>query len=302
MSSDEITVRQWQENYRTGAYRSKDVDIQRGAGWWNWNCRNDALAGRLRLIAPVIMKLNEPFVLNHYCVWFVNEGKWREAIYDSVRFEPLDGGPDDVKFFKVDFRNPKEPDKWTLYTKRFGLHSQEFGCGHVDEMVTYIVGLARELEQGVRPPFLDEKAAAVKYIMFRDTVHPSRALRREGKEPVVLLGFRTAGDVLLEKEFAALGTQVHIATEDGSAGRKGFVTAVMPELSYTYLYACGPLPMLRAVDAAAKTGGQLSFEERMGCGFGVCMGCSRKTKSGSKRICKDGPVLERGEVLWDEQE
>lgn len=129
-----------------------------------------------------------------------------------------------------------------------------------------------------------------------------RALRREGKEPVVLLGFRTAGDVLLEKEFAALGTQVHIATEDGSAGRKGFVTAVMPELSYTYLYACGPLPMLRAVDAAAKTGGQLSFEERMGCGFGVCMGCSRKTKSGSKRICKDGPVLERGEVLWDEQE
>lgn len=129
-----------------------------------------------------------------------------------------------------------------------------------------------------------------------------RMLRREGKEPVVLLGFGAAGDVLLEKEFAALGAQVHIATEDGSAGRKGFVTAVMPELSYTYLYACGPLPMLRAVDAAAKTGGELSFEERMGCGFGVCMGCSRKTKSGSKRICKDGPVLERGEVLWDEQE
>lgn len=211
MSSDEITVRQWQENYRTGAYRSKDVDIQRGAGWWNWNCRNDALAGRLRLIAPVIMKLNEPFILDHYCVWFVNEGKWREAIYDSVRFEPLDGGPDDVKFFKVDFRNPKEPDKWTLYTKRFGLHSPEFGCGHVDEMVTYIVGLARELEQGVRPPFLDEKAAAVKYIMFRDTVHPSRALRREGEHSYSFLdwddGRRKTVHVIASLEDAPPGFQ-----------------------------------------------------------------------------------------------
>lgn len=126
-----------------------------------------------------------------------------------------------------------------------------------------------------------------------------RALRAEGKEPVVLLGFRTAGDILLAEEFASLGTEVHIATEDGSAGRKGFVTAVMPELDYTYLYACGPIPMLRAVDGAAKTGGQLSFEERMGCGFGVCMGCSWMTKSGGKRICTDGPVLEREELIWD---
>ena len=127
----------------------------------------------------MVMKLNEPFILDHYCVWFVNEGKWREAIYDSVRFEPLDGGPDDVKFFKVDFRSPKEPDKWTLYTKRFGLHAPEFGCGHVDEMVTYIAGLARELEQGVRPAFLDEKAAALEYVLHRDTIRPSQALRRE---------------------------------------------------------------------------------------------------------------------------
>lgn len=118
---------------------------------------------------------------------------------------------------------------------------------------------------------------------------------------MVLLGFRTAGDILLAEEFAALGAKVYIATEDGTAGEKGFVTQVMPRLSYTYLYACGPLPMLRAVDGAAQSGGQLSFEERMGCGFGACMGCSWKTKSGSKRICKDGPVLERGEVLWDEQ-
>ena len=125
-----------------------------------------------------------------------------------------------------------------------------------------------------------------------------RVLREEGKRPVVLLGFRTGGDVLLEKEFAALGAEVRIATEDGSAGTKGFVTRVMPELRYTYLYACGPLAMLRAVDGAAKTGGQFSFEERMGCGFGACMGCTCHTADGHKRLCKEGPVLERREILW----
>ena len=82
-------------------------------------------------------------------------------------------------------------------------------------------------------------------------------------------------------------------------GTKGFVTAVMPRLTYSYLYACGPIPMLKAVDGAAQTSGQLSFEERMGCGFWVCMGCSWMTKNGSKRICTDGPVLEREELLWD---
>lgn len=214
---ENISVRQWQENYRAGAYRSREVDIQRAAGWWDWNCRSDALAGRLRLIAPVVMKLNESFILDHYCVWFVNEGKWREAIYDSVRFEPLDGGPDDVKFFKVDFRNPKEPDKWTLYTKRFGLHAPEFGCGHVDEMVTYIAGLARELEQGVRPAFLDEKAAAVEYILFRDAVHPSRALRREGEHSYSFLdwddGRRKTVHVAASLEDAPPGFQTEGAVQ-----------------------------------------------------------------------------------------
>ena len=119
-----------------------------------------------------------------------------------------------------------------------------------------------------------------------------RVLRQQGKEPIVLLGFR----------IAALGAEVQIATEDGTAGTRGFVTGPMAGLDYSYLYACGPLPMLRAVDKAAKTDGQLSFEERMGCGFGACMGCSWRTKNGSKRICKDGPVLERSELLWEEQQ
>ena len=125
-----------------------------------------------------------------------------------------------------------------------------------------------------------------------------RRLIAAGKAPTVVLGFNTQGDMFYESEFRALGAAVHIATADGSCGHRGFVTDVMQPLDYTYFYACGPMPMFRAVEAIARTSGQYSFEERMGCGFGACMGCSCKTKYGSKRICVDGPVLEREEIVW----
>ena len=106
-------------------------------------------------------------------------------------------------------------------------------------------------------------------------------------------------EIFLAEEFRALGAEVIIATADGSAGLKGLVTDGMAAMSdYTYLYTCGPEPMLKAVYSACKTSGQFSFEERMGCGFGACMGCSCKTKYGNKRICKDGPVLEKEEIVW----
>ena len=114
----------------------------------------------------------------------------------------------------------------------------------------------------------------------------------------MILGFNTAADVFCADEFRALGAQVHITTADGSVGTKGFVTDAMRGMEYTYTYACGPEPMLRAVYAVAQTSGQYSFEERMGCGFGACMGCSCKTKYGNKRICKDGPVLVKEEIIW----
>ena len=114
----------------------------------------------------------------------------------------------------------------------------------------------------------------------------------------VILGFNTADEVFYADEFEALGCDVHIATADGSVGVKGFVTDVLKELDYSYFCTCGPLPMFKAIEAIAKTSGQYSFEERMGCGFGACMGCSCKTKYGNKRICKDGPVLEREEIIW----
>ena len=121
----------------------------------------------------------------------------------------------------------------------------------------------------------------------------------EGKKPRVILGFNTASEIFYKDEFRALGADVVVTTADGTSGIKGFVTEGMKDIEYTYIYACGPLPMLRAVNAAAQTGGQFSFEERMGCGFGACMGCSCKTKGGAKRICKDGPVLEREEIQWE---
>ena len=123
-------------------------------------------------------------------------------------------------------------------------------------------------------------------------------LREQGRQVTVCLGFRSAQDVILVDELEALGAEIRIATEDGSRGTKGFVTNILPE-NATYFYACGPEPMLKAVYKATAMDGELSFEERMGCGFGACMGCTCKTKYGNKRICKDGPVLTKGEVIFD---
>lgn len=125
-----------------------------------------------------------------------------------------------------------------------------------------------------------------------------RKLVSEGKKPVAVLGFNSKEDVFYENEFAQLGAEVTVATADGSYGKKGFVTDAMQGLNYTYFYACGPEPMLKAVFRAAVTEGQLSFEERMGCGFGACMGCSCKTVTGYKRICKEGPVMKKEEIIW----
>ena len=126
-----------------------------------------------------------------------------------------------------------------------------------------------------------------------------KQLRKEGKEVSVILGFNKAEEVFYSEEFASLGAEVYVATADGSMGTKGFVTDVMKDLTdYTYIYTCGPEPMLKAVYNASLTSGQFSFEERMGCGFGACMGCSCKTKYGNKRVCKEGPVLTKEEIIW----
>ena len=129
------------------------------------------------------------------------------------------------------------------------------------------------------------------YLLAKDLI-------AEGKQVSVILGFNTKDEVFYEDEFRALGADVTVATADGSYGVKGFVTDPMKTMDYTYFYTCGPEPMLKAVWNTSNTSGQFSFEERMGCGFGACMGCSCKTLTGNKRICKDGPVLKKEEILW----
>ena len=119
-----------------------------------------------------------------------------------------------------------------------------------------------------------------------------------GIKPTVILGFNVKDEIFYEEEFKALGCETIVTTVDGSYGVKGFVTNALPE-NYTHFYTCGPEPMLKAVYKATNTSGQMSFEERMGCGFGACMGCSCKTLTGYKRICKDGPVMMKEEILWE---
>lgn len=128
----------------------------------------------------------------------------------------------------------------------------------------------------------------------------AKKLMAQGKKVEVILGFNTKSEVFYEEECKALGCNVTVTTVDGSYGTKGFVTDVLREISYSYFYTCGPEPMLKAVYKASKTSGQMSFEKRMGCGFGACMGCSCKTLTGYKRICKEGPVMQKEEILWED--
>ena len=127
----------------------------------------------------------------------------------------------------------------------------------------------------------------------------AKKLIAEGKKVSVILGFNTKSEIFYEEEFKNLGCDVTVTTVDGSYGIQGFVTTALENMDYTYFYTCGPEPMLKAVHKASRTSGQMSFEERMGCGFGACMGCSCKTLTGYKRICKEGPVMRKEEILWE---
>ena len=127
----------------------------------------------------------------------------------------------------------------------------------------------------------------------------AKHLRALGKPVQVILGFNTKEEIFYEDAFKALGCTVYVTTADGSYGIPGFVTDALKDLNYSHFCACGPEPMLKALYKASRTSGQMSFEERMGCGFGACMGCSCKTLTGNKRICKEGPVMKKEEILWD---
>ena len=126
----------------------------------------------------------------------------------------------------------------------------------------------------------------------------AKKLIADGKKVTAILGFNKADEVFGKEDFESIGCNTIVTTVDGSMGVNGFVTDALKDIDYTYVFTCGPEPMLKAIYNTATTSGQFSFEERMGCGFGACMGCSCKTKYGNKRICKEGPVLVKEEIIW----
>ncbi len=188
-----------------------------------------------------------------------------------------------------------EGDVLTIIYKVVGKGTEQMSVMSAGEIDT-LIGLGNGYDtslSGERPLLLGGGVGIPPLYML------AKALIAEGKKVTVVLGFNTKDEVFYEAEFKALGADVLVTTADGSYGVKGFVTDAIKDIDYTYFYTCGPEPMLRAVYKATATSGQFSFEERMGCGFGACMGCSCKTITGYKRICKDGPVLKKEEILWE---
>ena len=188
-----------------------------------------------------------------------------------------------------------EEGKLTIIFKAVGVGTEKMAEAKVGEAFPVLTGLGNgyNTEKSGDTPLLIGGGVGVPPMYAL-----AKKLISEGKSVSVILGFNNKDEVFYENEFKALGATVYITTVDGSYGTKGFVTDVMKGLSYSYFYTCGPMSMFRAIEATAVTSGQFSFEERMGCGFGACMGCSCETKYGNKRICRDGPVLEREEIIW----
>jgi len=188
-----------------------------------------------------------------------------------------------------------EDGKLTLIFKAVGAGTEKMAEMLPGEKLDILSGLGNgyDTEKSGNTPLLLGGGAGVPPMYML-----AKKLIAEGKSPTVILGFGSADEVFYKEEFEAIGAKVIVATADGSYGVKGFVTDAMAGLDYSYFYTCGPEPMLKAIYDKSESSGQLSFEERMGCGFGACMGCSCKTKYGNKRICRDGPVLVKEEIIW----
>lgn len=188
-----------------------------------------------------------------------------------------------------------EGDVLTIIYKVVGRGTEQMSQMGAGEKLDLLTGLGNGYDtslSGERPLLLGGGVGVPPlYLLCKNLVS-------EGKRPTVVLGFNTSDEIFYENEFKELGAEVIVATADGSYGVKGFVTDAISDIDYSYFYTCGPEPMLKAVYRTTKTSGQLSFEERMGCGFGACMGCSCKTVTGYKRICKEGPVLKKEEIIW----
>ncbi len=226
------------------------------------------------------------------------------AVY-RMRFEDADleqqkpGGFVNIRLDGLFLRRPisvydSEPGSLTILYKVVGRGTEQMAAMKAGESLDVLTGLGNgyDLSKAGDEPLLLGGGVGVPPLYLL-----AKQLAAAGRTVHAVLGFNTAEEVFGEEAFKELGCSVTVTTADGSYGVKGFVTDALPD-HYSYFYTCGPEPMLRAVYRAAKTSGQFSFEERMGCGFGACMGCSCRTITGYKRICREGPVLEKEEILW----
>jgi len=188
-------------------------------------------------------------------------------------------------------------DKLTIVYKAVGKGTEQMSRMQPGEKLYVLTGLGNGYDlslSGEKPVLLGGGVGVPPMYLL------AKRLLAEGKKVTVILGFNTANEIFYEEEFKKLGAEVVVTTVDGSYGIKGFVTDALKDVAYSYFYTCGPEPMLKAVYKASVTSGQMSFEKRMGCGFGACMGCSCKTITGYKRICKEGPVMKKEEILWED--
>ena len=190
-----------------------------------------------------------------------------------------------------------EGDKLTIVYKAVGKGTEQMSRMQSGEKLDVLTGLGNGYDlslSGDKPVLLGGGVGVPPMYLL------AKQLIKQGKKVSVILGFNTKSEIFYEEEFKKNGCDVTVTTVDGSYGTKGFVTTALEAMDYSYFYTCGPEPMLKAVYKSSNTSGQMSFEKRMGCGFGACMGCSCKTLTGYKRICKEGPVMKKEEILWED--
>ena len=231
----------------------------------------------------------------------IAENVWKMVLESPELEEQKPGQFVNIKLDGLYLRRPisvceSDPGCLTIVYKVVGKGTEQMTRIRKRECLDVLTGLGNGYDlskSGDRPLLLGGGVGVPPLVLL------ARKLREQGKEVTAVLGFNRKAEVFGESDFRASHCKTIVTTADGSYGVKGFVTDALPE-EYSYFYTCGPEPMLKAVYRATKTGGQFSFEERMGCGFGACMACSCKTITGYNRICREGPVLEKEEILWDD--
>lgn len=245
---DELSVRQWQEKFRTGAFDSNDLAVQCEAGWHDWFCQDQALARRLKKIGKVVMGITAPFILDNYYVWFKNNQPLEGPLYDDARFEPL-SGERGGKYFAVSLDSPHERKKWALTTERYGFNAPEFDCWNIRDMIQYINRMGWELAQDTQPGFLREKQAVAAYLQQCNGTPPG-SVYREG--PHLYSYYRGPRSVTSKRLLTAYTPETLPSTID---------TKDMKKVGGIYIFDCGAVdPFLQ--DLGRKGGRRRKEPER----------------------------------------